>query len=626
TVSNQLKFSEISLQSDVDLVVIDSSTRRTLELVANSKDGGSCGTLFEYMNRTSSASGSRLLRNWILNPLRNPQMIKQRIVAVRALKELVGLRNQLRGLLAGCADLDRIVSRVELRVAQPKELAALRDTLKLCLQMAELLEYGDLKQNLFEETRRSLTVLPSILPLFDRLLDEPAMSILDGDVIAFGVSEELDRLRDIKKNGKDWIKQLEAHERESTGISSMKIKSNNVIGYFFEVTRANLTKVPAHYIKRQSTVNSDRFTTEELRQRESEVAGAVSRQLEIESEIYAEMRENCRPHIPAIRAVAETVARLDVLLCLADLAEQESLVEPVIDESRRMEIRAGRHPVLARLLKQSFIPNSLDLSEKFCGLITGPNMGGKSTYLRQAGLIVIMAQIGSFVPAEKAEFGVVDRIFARMGASDDLSEGESTFMVEMREVSNIVAHASQLSLLLIDEVGRGTASADGLAIARSILEWILVKLKSRTLFATHFHELTTLEANYPTLQNLCVGANESGHDVIFTHRIEAGAASRSYGVEVAKLAGLPIGLLKRAQRLLKEIQNGAPERTQLQLDMFERDLFDDETDNQDLMELERLRQIEQKLKKLDCNQLTPIQALNCLAEIVDVIHAEGRFD
>lgn len=563
TVSQRLPFTEVLTATRQDALVIDATTRENLELVRNLKDGSRSGTLYEFMDRTVTAGGSKLLRSRILAPSADLEEISARHAAVRALQRQPQLRTEIAARLKYVTDLERIAARLELVVANPRELAALRDALNLLpIVRAALSGARDTSEwpRLLQEICDQL-VSPADLGamLGTSLVDSPPTSLLEGEIIRAGFNAELDDLRALRSKGRSWIAELESSERARTGIQSLKIKYNGVIGFFIEITAANRAKVPEEYVRRQSTANTERFTTPELRSREQEVLGAESKQFALERRLFEEIRQAARRFSAEIRAIAAALSALDLHVALADLAESEALVEPRLSDSLDLEIVDGRHPIVARVLAHQFVPNSLQFRPQACRVVvlTGPNMGGKSTYLRQAALIVVMAQLGSFVPAKSAAIGLVDRIFARLGASDNLREGESTFMVEMREASHIVAQASERSLVLIDEIGRGTATADGLAIARAILEWIVVKVGCRALFATHFHELTQLAACYETVTNLSVGSVERDGEVFFTHQICPGAASGSYGIEVAKLAGLPQPLIDRARELLRETSRGS---------------------------------------------------------------------
>ena len=620
TVSTNLSVVEIRVAHEERTVAIDAMTRRNLELVRNTRDGGSEGTLYAYLNHTATAGGARLLRRWVLRPSSDPGEIQGRLASVRLLKAAGEIRQGVRDLLRFMPDPERLAARIELDVAGPRELGALRDGLvKLPLlreRVGALVREEEVA--LLARLEDQLKVSEDeVALLVSALADELPPVLADGGVIRPGYNEELDRLRQLRSNGAAVILDLERRERERTGITSLKVRYNNIIGYFIEITRANVERVPPEYIRRQQTAGGERFTTPELRALESEVLGAEARLVALEHRLFVELRRKLLPFVHELRLVADALAHLDVLAALAELAEREDLGEPVVTTGEELLIEGGRHPVLAAALQQRFIPNSLTFPGGGirCAIVTGPNMGGKSTFLRQAALIVIMAQIGSFVPARSARIGLVDQIFARIGASDNPAEGDSTFMVEMREIASIVARASRRSLLLVDEVGRGTATADGLSLAQAILEWIVIKLECRTLFATHFHELTELAEVYPMVENLSVTSIDDGGEVVFTHEIRRGAASRSYGLEVARLAGLPAPLLARAKAVLGQLTAAAkPEgAARRQLGLFEPSA--PPVAPVEPPDYRVLQAIGREVEALSVNELTPLQALNLLSSL-----------
>ena len=622
-VQGRLALHEIQLAGDDDQMVIDASARDNLELVRNSRDGSSVGTLFGLLNACSSAGGERILRELILAPLLDPGKIRERQDGLQALLGAEDMRRQCRSLLHEIADLERIAVRLELFIATPRELAELKHVLQILPLLREQIKRVNPLALLLQAQSDALRVPDELQQLLSSVLaDNPPLSINDGGIIRQGHDPELDRLRSLQVNGKRWMEELEQQERQATGISSLKIKFNYVLGYFIEITRANSARVPKHYLRRQSTANYERYTTEDLRQREGEVLGAQDRAVELERRLFDELLRQTAGWSEQIRSLGRSLSELDVVCALAEVADREGYVKPEVNESRDLEVEAGQHPVLAKILEGRFVPNSLSLreSEAHCAVITGPNMGGKSTYLRQAGLIVIMAQIGSFVPARYAKLGIVDKIFARIGASDNISEGESTFMVEMREAARIVNAATSHSLVLIDEIGRGTATTDGLAIAQAVLEWIVSEVKCRSLFATHFHELTAVANELPQAFNLSVGSVEDGEDVIFTHEICSGPASKSYGIEVARLAGLPAVLLGRARELLSELESGgdgrraenSPESRTAQTQL---PLFRQEQSPQLPPDYRRLKGLASSLGEIDVLSTTPLQALNILQEL-----------
>jgi DNA mismatch repair protein MutS len=551
SLGNAIPIRELTPIRNSGCVIIDAATRKNLELVQNTKDGSSVGTLFGFLNSAATPGGSRLLRSWVLAPLDSHGEILARHNAV---SDLMSHASLIGSTLSGLSDLERLAARIELKVASPKDLGAIRDTLERIPALRESLAActAPLLESLSQQV-----ILPAgaLEHLKQALVDTPPHILTDGGVMRDGYDEELDAIRATRSQADEWRAAFEAREKAATGIANLKVKSNNIIGYFLEIPTSQSTKAPQHYIRRQSTANADRFTTPELKTHEDAVVTAVDRQIRREQLLYTALRDSLIPIVGELRRIAAAMATIDVLAALAQTAQKHAWVRPEISQDVTLSIRKGRHPIIAALLDGSFIPNSVDFSDHGgrCFIVTGPNMGGKSTYLRQTALIVVLAQIGSFVPAEHAVVGLVDRIFARLGASDDLHEGESTFMVEMREASHILSHASPRSLVLIDELGRGTATTDGQSLAQSILEHLALSVECRTLFATHYHEITALAAVSPKIKNLSVGSVEDGDTVVFTHEIQEGPAPRSYGIEVAKLSGLPSFVIERASEILAQL-------------------------------------------------------------------------
>jgi DNA mismatch repair protein MutS len=630
TVGSRLDIREIAVARDGETVAIDATTRRNLELVRSTRDNAVEGSLFHTINLTVTPGGAKLLRHRLLNPAANLDVVVLRHDAVAQLVERSAARTELRQILEYLPDLERIAARLELGVVTPRELGALRSAFLKLPRLREVLRSEVVGGNggLLESLEGGLAVAaewPELL--LTALSEDPPVVPADGGVIRLGYDAELDRLRSVKSTSTAFIAELEGRERARSGINSLKVKYNNVIGFFIEITKANVDRVPEDFIRRQQTANGERFTTPELRQLEIEVLGADAKVSALEQKLFTALKEKMRGAVPEVRRLAIVLAELDLGVALAELAEREDLVRPVMSATSDLVIEGGRHPVIARLLEGRFVPNSLDLRAggKRCALITGPNMGGKSTYLRQAAILSIMAQAGSFVPAKSARLGLVDRVFARIGASDNLAEGESTFMVEMREVSHIVAQATERSLVLIDEVGRGTATTDGLALAQAILEWIVTAVGCRTLFATHFHELTTLEERYAAIENLSVGSVDRDGEVVFTHAILKGAASKSYGLEVAKLAGLPQTLLERARTLLAEgiaaESSRGRKRAQPQLPLFAPAAV---AVTREPADYGRLKALEKRLATVDVNRLTPLEALNLLNDLGQLVREGER--
>jgi DNA mismatch repair protein MutS len=551
SLGNPLPITELSLYRGIGVVTIDAATRRNLELVQNSKDGGVAGTLFGFLNTTETPGGARLLKSWILSPLSRVDQILDRQAAVR---ELLDYHQSISKVLAGINDLERLAARLQLQVSSPKDLGAIRDTLERVPTLQDMLAHcaSDTLRVAIDSLRCPFELRTL---LRSALVDSPPHQINEGGIFADGYDQELDQIKAIRSNADEWRASFESDQRQATGINSLKVRSNNIIGFFIEVPTAHSAKVPDHYQRRQSTANAERFTTPELKKYEDQVVSAVDRQIRREQELFTRLRQEVSQHVDTLRAIASGVASLDALAALARVAAENQWIAPGVLDDSRLVIEQGRHPIIERLLGGSFIPNSVRFGEEQprCFVVTGPNMGGKSTYLRQIALITILAQIGSFVPASAAEIGIVDRIFARLGAADDLHEGESTFMVEMREAAHILANATERSLVLIDELGRGTATTDGQSLAHSILEELVFSISCRTLFATHYHEITALDRKSDKIENLSVGSVEEEDRVVFTHAIQSGPAPRSYGLEVAKLSGLPGSVLRRAEEVLSEL-------------------------------------------------------------------------
>jgi DNA mismatch repair protein MutS len=619
TVESSVSISSIQPEQHT-VMQIDAATRQNLEIVKNSRDGGSEGTLFGLLDKSATNAGKRSVRSALTAPLLQLSEIHDRLATVRFFVRERETRSTIHALLRGMTDLERVATRIELLSVTPRELGALRDALDVLPRVIAALPCDEAPTRV-GVLREGLLVMPCE----DRIRwfhETPPLASHEGGIFADGVHDEIDRLRTIHRSGRSWIDELELVERERTGISSLKIKSNNVIGYFFEVTKTHLAKIPEHFIRKQSTVQGERFTSDELRKRESELLSAESSLFILERGLFEDIRRSLRESVPLLRSLSRVIGELDMLLSFAEVSDREGYVEPHVDESRAFSITEAKHPVLSVLLSGGFIPNDIELSPEraFCKILTGPNMGGKSTYLRQSALIAIMAQAGCFVPAREAHIGIVDRIFARIGASDNMLEGESTFMVEMREASFFIKHATARSLLLIDELGRGTATADGVSLAHAILEWLIVERGCRTLFATHYHELTQLSQHLKGVANLSVGSEEHDGKVLFTHHIAEGPASKSYGIEVARIAGLPDELLERARGFVAHyassdaVQEKKPQSAQLTL--FAPPL---PVAAQPKIPAEYLRykEIVQELARCSVDDMTPREALQLLGSFVD---------
>ncbi|MCL2224287.1 MAG: DNA mismatch repair protein MutS [Defluviitaleaceae bacterium] len=533
-------------------MLLDSSSRRNLELTASSKDRGKKGSLLWVLDRTKTAAGARLLRNWVDLPLMHTEEIRRRLDAVEEWTQMPIERAELREYLHGIHDLERLMARLSTRYGTARDLATLRASTELLPAIERLLTHTKCAAN--KEIRRTFDDLSDIYEKIDKTITEaPPATVREGGMIRPAIDTQLDELRNVKQNAQGILEEMEAREKQETGITSLKIRYNRVFGYYIEVTAANLSRVPEKYIRRQTLANCERFVTEELKNLEETLLGADEKIIALEFEIFDAIRREIVDEMARVQFAASVLATLDVLQSLAETAEKNGYVKPAVTNGTGVKIKDGRHPVVEKLTTQAFVPNDTEItSENRLAIITGPNMAGKSTYMRQVALIVLMAQIGSFVPATAAEIGVVDRIFTRVGASDDLATGQSTFMVEMTEVANILNNATQNSLVLLDEIGRGTSTFDGLSIAWAVLEHIADAkiLGAKTLFATHYHELTRLEGKLDGVINYCFTAQEQGENIVFLRKLIHGEAGQSYGIHVARLAGLPPAVLSHATDLL----------------------------------------------------------------------------
>ena len=598
-------------------LVLDAVTVRNLELIEPLFAGsGDVATLFRCLDCTITPMGKRLLRAWMLRPSIDAEEINLRLDAVEAMvRDLVG-RDEMRRSMEGILDLERLLSRVTLEAANARDLLALAASLaKLPVLRTALSHFTAKRLHSLHEQCDELSDLRD--RIVSSLEDEPPLTLADGGVIRSGVDTTLDELRELSRNSKQYIAQIEQRERQRTGIGSLKVKFNNVFGYYLEISKANLHLAPKDYERKQTLVNAERFTTPELKEYEAKVLDAQEKMVEIERRLFAELCAVIAAEARRIRQTALALAEIDVLASFASLAANCNYCRPLLDDSSDIEIVDGRHPVIEQMeiagTAERFVPNDLFLNNTTHSilLITGPNMGGKSTYLRQAALIVLMAQMGSFVPARSARLGLVDRIFTRIGAADNLARGRSTFMVEMTETAAILNTATQRSLILLDEVGRGTATYDGLAIAWAAIEYIHANTRAKTLFATHYHELTELGDRLSGVKNYHVGVKESGGGIVFLRKVEEGAADKSYGIEVAKLAGLPPEAVRRAREVLAEHESA--ERGAV------KHLARDEAAEPAPMQLTIFTPLSQKivdrLKETDLDRLSPLEALNLLHEL-----------
>ncbi len=605
-------------------MMLDSSTRRNLELCETLREKNKRGSLLWVLDRTRTAMGARLLRRYVEQPLIERAEILERLDAVEELRDNAITREELREYLNPVYDLERLISRISYQTANPRDMIAFKTSLSMLPHIKYIMK--SLESPLLKRLEEQLDELADLYELIEAsIVEEPPIGIRDGGIIKEGYNEEVDKLRSAKSEGKTWLAQLEAREREKTGIRNMKIKYNKVFGYYLEVSNSYKGQVPDYYTRKQTLANAERYITPELKELEDMILGAEDKLYSLEYGLYLDLRNRVAEEIVRIQETARAVAGIDVFTSLALVAERGNYVKPSINEKGIIDIRGGRHPVVERMIPNDmFIANDtyLDNAKSRVSIITGPNMAGKSTYMRQTALIVLLAQIGSFVPAQSAKIGLVDRIFTRVGASDDLASGQSTFMVEMTEVANILRNATRDSLLILDEIGRGTSTFDGLSIAWAVVEHIsnTKLLGAKTLFATHYHELTELEGKLPGVNNYCIAVKEQGDDIVFLRKIIKGGADKSYGIQVAKLAGVPESVIERAKELAEELTNaditvhvqesgadapGTKKAKPKRYDPVELDqmsLFDTVSDTDVLKELE----------EIDVSRLTPIDALNTI--------------
>jgi len=624
--------------SGAEFMVLDEVTLRNLEIIRNIRDRSKRGTLLEFLGLTKTAMGARTLSRWIQMPLLSLDAIERRLSAVEELYGDSVLRESLSEELKGCSDLERLMSRVSCGSANPKELVVLKDTLARLPALQSILEKAS--SPYLVDLRIRLGPCQDIVSLLmQSIVDDPPTHLRDGGVLKDGFNSEIDQLRSLLRDGKGWIARLESAEREKSGIKSLKISYNNVFGYYIEVSRANLHLVPSDYIRKQTLANAERFITPELKEMESKVLSAQERSVSLEAEIFGSIRDNvsASSKIVADRAVA--LAELDVLVSLAATAIERGLVRPEFNTEGRLSLRGSRHPVLDKAMRGGFVPNDvlLDGDQNRLVILTGPNMAGKSTFMRQIALAVIMAQAGSFVPAAYASLSIVDRIFTRVGAYDDLSAGQSTFMVEMTEIAAILTRATKDSLVLLDEVGRGTSTFDGLSLAWAISEFLHSSIKCKAVFATHYHQLTQLEGILSGVKNYSIAVKEEKGTITFLRTVVPGATDKSYGVHVARLAGVPDAVTRRADQILKEIEKGAvieplsankkPRKSSRYTQLI---FFDGPTangnDSEKILAPMNMDQILEEIKKLDIDALTPLQALGHLAEYQKMLEKRAGAD
>lgn len=594
---------------------LDVSTRRNLELTETLREKKRRGSLLWVLDHTKTAMGARMLRKWIEQPLVSAKDIQKRLDAVECFLDNPIERSDLQDLLTHIYDFERLMSKVIYGSINAKDMLSLKGSIGTLPKIKEIVK--ELDSTYTQDFANTIDTLEDIYDLLDRaVFEDPPFSVREGNLIKDGYNEEVDELRLAKTQGKQWIAQIEAREKEKTKIKNLKIKYNKVFGYFIEVTNSNLNLVPDHYIRKQTLANSERYITEELKDVEDKVLRAEDRIVILEYNLFVELREIIASHIERIQQSARHIANLDTLLSLATVAERQNYVKPVICEGDGIHISNGRHPVVERMMDSNeFIANDtiLDENENQLIIITGPNMSGKSTYMRQVALIVLMAQMGSFIPAESATIGIVDRIFTRVGASDDLASGQSTFMVEMTEVSNILHHATNKSLLILDEIGRGTSTFDGLSIAWAVIEHIANPniLGAKTLFATHYHELTELEEKIHGIKNYCIAIKEHGDDIIFLRKIKRGGADHSYGIQVAQLAGLPPKVIARSKEILAQLD---------EVDIAKRAKeLTTPSDQLSLFNPNPLNPLIEEIKNINILGITPLQSMQILNDLQEKV-------
>ncbi len=615
--------SHINCYATGKYMLLDSSSRRNLELCETLREKQKRGSLLWVLDKTKTAMGARMLRSFVEQPLIDKDEIIKRLDALGELKDNAICREEIREYLGPVYDLERLISKVTYQSANPRDLIAFRSSLEMLPHIKYIL--GDMETPLLKELHGQLDTLEELCTLITvSIQEEPPLAMKEGGIIREGYNETVDQLRNAKVEGKTWLAELEAQEREKTGIKNLRIKYNKVFGYYLEVTNSYQDLVPDYYSRKQTLANAERYSIPRLKELEDMILGAEDKLFALEYELYCEVRERIAAEMLRIQQTAKAIAQIDVLASLALVAERNNYVRPNINEKGVIDIKNGRHPVVEKMIPNDmFIANDTYLDDKKnrISIITGPNMAGKSTYMRQTALIVLLAQIGSFVPAESANIGLVDRIFTRVGASDDLASGQSTFMVEMTEVANILRNATNKSLLILDEIGRGTSTFDGLSIAWAVVEHISNKrlLGAKTLFATHYHELTELEGKIESVNNYCIAVKEKGDDIVFLRKIVKGGADKSYGIQVAKLAGVPESVITRAKEIVNELvdvditnrirdisiqtaETGKKPKRYDEVDLAQMSLFDTVKDD-DVLE---------ELKEIDVSNLTPMDALNTI--------------
>ena len=609
--SNLEHINKLQVYSTDRYMTLDISTRRNLEITETMRDKSKKGTLLWVLDNTNTAMGARMLRSWVDMPLIDVNKINERLNCIETLKKDPILRADIIEKLNKIYDIERLTGKVVYGSSIARDLIALKLSLNQLPGLLELLKTID--DAFINKLLDNFDLLTDVRDLIEKAIEEePPISVKEGGIIKKGYNAEIDKLKNAGNNGKTWLAELEARERENTGIKNLKISFNKVFGYYIEVTKSNLSQVPANYIRKQTLTTGERYIIPELKEMEETILGAEEKVILLEYEEFTKIREYIAKQVERLQRTAASVANLDAIISLTETAEKNNYAKPVVDDSNVIEITDGRHPVVEKMLAEGeFIPNDtvLDLEDNTINIITGPNMAGKSTYMRQVALITLMSQIGSFVPATAAHIGITDRIFTRVGASDDLAMGQSTFMVEMTEVANILNNATKKSLVILDEIGRGTSTFDGLSIAWSVIEYMSETIGARTLFATHYHEITELENKISNVKNYCISVKEKGDDVIFLRKIIRGGADGSYGIHVAKLAGVPYAVVNRAKEVLKQLEDSDINKKNTKEINKKTNTF--VSGQVDLFNYKGAA-IATELEKLDLNGVTPIDSLNIL--------------
>ncbi len=602
-----------------EYMLLDLSTRKNLELTETIRGKEKKGSLLWVLDKTLTSMGARLLRQWVEQPLLNKEQIQKRLDSVEEIYHDIALRKDLEDLLKKVYDIQRLITRISYGNANGRDLLSLKQSIGILPRLKELL--FKCSSPLLKQIYDELDTLEDIYSLIDHsIIEDPPLTIKEGNIIKDGFNKEVDVYRNASRSGKEWISRIEQKEKEKTGIKSLKVGFNKVFGYYIEVTKSNIHLVPDYFIRKQTLANSERYFTSELKEIEDKILGAEDKIIQLEYKIFQDVREHILSQIIRIQSAAKNIALLDVIWSLATIAYENHYVKPEITDSDEIDIKEGRHPVVESMMNYNeFIPNDckIDCQDNRIMLITGPNMAGKSTYMRQIALITLMSQIGSFVPAKRAKIGIVDRIFTRVGASDDLASGQSTFMVEMSEVSNILKNASKNSLVILDEIGRGTSTFDGLSIAWAVIEYIndMKYIGCKTLFATHYHELTVLEEQLHGVKNYSIAVKEDNDSIVFLREIIPRKADQSYGIEVARLAGLPDKVIKRSKEILNKLENNdnnkSSHKKYLEAAITKEENTQNHVDHNDLTLFNYVyEEIIEKIKSLELDQMTPIEVMN----------------